>query len=176
MQSPTWTVMDMLRPARCIDDRMHLRYVMRSAADRFVYAPWYFVTREDGWSIAFFFDRGVIILDGHESKWAALHEMLIDSIWLIRRASCSFCSQHLHRGESAYVQHLLVSHPRSNEQVGTTARCYILWLRGRSVRRLEAGRAASSDKTREGNIMLNSALVHGTVYETQKTCTEKEVN
>ena len=176
MQSRTWTVMDMLCPARCVGDRMHLQEVMRSAAGWLVYAPWYFVTLEDGRVTAFLFDRGVIILDSHKTKRAAFHEMPIDSIWQIWRASWSCCSQRLYRGESAYVQHLLISYPRSDEQVGTTARCDILWLRGRSVRRLVAGRAASTGKMRDWNIMLDSALVHGTVYETQKTCTEKEDN
>ena len=39
MQSRTWTVMYMLRPARRVDHRLHLHFVMSSAADRLVYAP-----------------------------------------------------------------------------------------------------------------------------------------
>ena len=167
--------MYMLRPARCVDDRMHRQFIMIStsapaiAADWLTYAPWYSVIRRDDWITAFFFDRVVIRFHGHETKRAALHVMPIDSVRQVWSTSGSFRTEYFDRAKSAYCQHLLVSFLRSNEQVRTSARCDILRLRHRSVSCLITGHAASSDKTRDWNMMLNSAPVYCTLYETKKT-------
>ena len=162
MQSHTRTVICMLRPARCDNDRMRLQLVISSAADRLIYVPWYYVTRRccDDWISSFSVDRVVIIFDGRETKRAALHVVPVESIRQIWLTSCRFHTQYFHWSQSAYLQHLLVSYLCSYEQIGTSARCDILRLRDRSVRRLITGHAASRDEAWDRNIMLNTACVY----------------